>query len=231
MSRTALIVTLLWLAGCTAPGTPAFFGRAAAPPPLPGEVTFAEVAARVGPVAEALCRDRGIARNCNFHIVIDTRDGPPNAFQTVDRAGRPILGFSAALIAEAWNADEMAFVMGHEASHHIQGHIPQREQAAVSGAMMGAILARAQGLDPQAVERAGQVGAEMGARQFSKDFELEADRLGTLITLRAGYDAVRGSEFFDRLPDPGNRFLGTHPANAQRKTLVRETQAALLGGS
>jgi predicted Zn-dependent protease len=105
-----------------------------------------------------------------------------------------------------------------------------REQAAISGALLGTILATAEGLPESEIERAGLIGAELGARRFSKAFELEADAMGTEIALRAGFNAVRGSAFFDRLPDPGNRFLGSHPANAERKALVRATQDRLLSG-
>ena len=72
------------------------------------------------------------------------------------------------------------------------------------------------------------MGALLATRQFSQAFELEADALGTEITLRAGFDAVRGSAFFDRLPDPRNAFLGSHPANAQRKAVIRAAQARLV---
>lgn len=51
--------------------------------------------------------------------------------------------------------------------------------------------------------------------------------MGTIITLKAGYDAVRGAEFFNRLPDPGNQFLGTHPPNADRLATVRKAAAAM----
>ncbi len=229
MHRTLMIALLGLLAACAAPAPPELQALLEAPTGRAGEMSFAEVAARVEPVAEALCRERGVVRACNFRFLIDSRiDQPPNAFQTVDRAGRPILGFNAALIAQARNADELAFVMGHEAAHHIQGHIPQREQAAMSGALLGTILATAQGLPEAEIARAGQIGAEVGARRFSRAFELEADAMGTEIALRAGFDAVRGSAFFDRLPDPGNEFLGSHPANAERKALVRATQDRLL---
>ncbi len=227
MRRLALIATLL-LAACSLPPPPDV-QKLLASPSGEDDISFAEIASRIEPVAESLCRARGAVRTCNFRMLIDTRtDQPPNAFQTVDRAGRPILGFNAPLIALARNADELAFVVGHEAAHHILGHIPQREQAAMSGALLGTILATAQGLPEPEIARAGRIGAELGARRFSRDFELQADALGTEIALRAGFDAVRGSAFFDRLPDPGNRFLGTHPANAERKALVRAVQARLL---
>ncbi len=70
----------------------------------------------------------------------------------------------------------------------------------------------------------------MGARTYSKGFELEADALGAEIAWRTGYDPVIGTGFFDRLPDPGDRFMGTHPANAQRKAVVRQVVADMTGG-
>lgn len=228
MHRLVLTALLCLLAGCSLPPPPEVQKLLEAPVGRPDEISFAEVARRIEPVAHALCRARGIVRTCTFRFLIDTRpDQPPNAFQTVDRAGRPILGFNAALIAQARNADELAFVMGHEAAHHIQGHNPQRDQAALSGAILGTIIAKAQGRPEAQIEQAGMIGAELGARRFSKDFELEADAVGTEIALMAGFDAVRGSAFFDRLPDPGDRFLGSHPANAERKALVRATEARL----
>ena len=231
MNRLVLLAILGLLAACSTPPPPEVQKLLAAPAGQPGEISFAEVAARIEPLAESLCREKGVVRNCTFRMLIDTRpDQLPNAFQTVDRVGRPILGFNAALIGLARNADEMAFVMGHEAAHHILGHIPQREQAAMSGALLGTILATAQGLADPEIEQAAQLGAELGARQFSKAFELEADALGTEISLRAGFNAVRGAAFFDRLPDPGNQFLGSHPTNAQRKALVRATQTRILSG-
>lgn len=190
--------------------------------------TFVEVVETVEPVAERECRRVAPRANCNFIIVIDDRPGQePNAFQTVDRAGRPILAFNLALIASVENADELAFVMGHEASHHILGHLERTQQNAAVGAVILSGLAAMSGASPASVREAEQLGAEMGARRYSKDFELEADQLGTVITARAGYDPIRGAAFFLRIPDPGNRFLGTHPPNAARIDIVRQTAARL----
>jgi predicted Zn-dependent protease len=164
--------------------------------------------------------------NCNFLIVVDDRpDQPPNAFQTLDRSGRPVVAFTLALIADARNADELAFVLGHEASHHIQGHLQRQQQNAIAGAVLAGSVAVLLGGTTEAVETAQRTGATVGARSYSKDFELEADQLGTIITMRAGYDPLRGAQFFSRIPDPGNRFLGTHPPNAQRLETVRRTVA------
>ncbi|WP_299294642.1 M48 family metallopeptidase [uncultured Tateyamaria sp.] len=186
---------------------------------------FVEVVGRVEPVAERECRRRTNGVNCDFKILVDDRRGqPPNAFQTLDDDGRPLLVFNLALLNEARNKDEIAFVMGHEAAHHIRGHIARQRQNAAAGAVVFGGLASIAGGD---VESAQRLGAQVGARTYSKDFELEADALGTVITSLAGYDPIAGSQFFNRIPDPGDRFLGTHPPNAQRIETVRRTAAGL----
>jgi predicted Zn-dependent protease len=200
-------------------------------PPRAAAETFIAVVRQVEPVAERYCRNQRVARNCDFRIVVDDRPGqPPNAFQTLDKANRPVIGFTLALIADARNADELAFVLGHEAAHHIAGHIPKRQDQALSGALLAGVLAQASGLSAEEVRAAQNIGAEVAARSYSREFELEADALGAEIAFLAGYDPVRGTGFFDRLPDPGDRFLGSHPPNAERKALVAAT-VRQLGGS
>ena len=189
---------------------------------------FISVVQRVEPIAERECRARSPRANCDFRIVVDDRPGqPPNAYQTLDRDGQPILAFTLPLIAQVRNQDELAFVMGHEAAHHISGHIPRQQQNAAAGAILLGGLAAITGASQTIVDQAVDIGAGVGARSYSKNFELEADALGTVITHNAGYNPVRGAEFFSQLPDPGNRFLGTHPPNAQRVETVRRVAAGL----
>ena len=189
---------------------------------------FVKVVQTVEPVAEAECRARTTDLNCDFNIVVDDRPGQaPNAFQTLDKNGRPVLAFNIPLITTVRNADELAFVMGHEAAHHIEKHLARQQVNATAGALIFGGLAAITGGGEQIVQTAQQVGATVGARGYSKDFELEAVRLGTVISHKAGYDPVRGAAFFTRIPDPGNTFLGTHPPNASRINAVRKTAAKL----
>ncbi|MGO4913912.1 M48 family metallopeptidase [Pseudogemmobacter sp. W21_MBD1_M6] len=230
------LLVVLGLAGCVevvAPA-PAPQQRAQAPAPVTrlnadtAARNFATVVSRVEPVAEAECRARTSNTDCNLQIVVDDRAGePPNAYQTLDKQGRPIIAFTLALIAEAQNQDELAFILGHEASHHIEGHIPRGQQSAQTGAVLGTLLGAALGIEGQGLETVQQIGATVGGRRFSKDYELEADSLGTVIAYKAGYDPVRGAQYFARIPDPGNRFLGSHPPNAARIDTVRRTAAGL----
>ena len=98
---------------------------------------FVDVVGTVEPVAERECRRRAPGSNCDFQIVVDDRKGmPPNAYQTLDKAGRPVIAFTLAMIAEARNADELAFVMSHETAHHIAGHIRRQEENAAAGAVI-----------------------------------------------------------------------------------------------
>ncbi len=189
---------------------------------------FIQAVERLEPVAEQECRRRAPRLNCDFLILVDDRpEQPANAFQTVDDEGRPIIAFTIALIAEARNEDEVAFIMAHEAAHHIENHLEQQRRNATIGAAVFGRLAGARGAGEEAIRTAQEFGAAVGARTYSKDFELEADRLGTIIAAKAGYDPVRGAEFFFRIPDPGDQFLGTHPPNAERVRIVQETAAGL----
>lgn len=213
-----------------APMAPAAEAR---PDPRAAAATFAAVLDRMEPVVTRECRARAPQRNCDFIIVLDTRPGmAPNAFQTIDEAsGRPVIGFTASLLLDARNADELAFILGHEAAHHILGHIPRRVEQARSGALIAGALAALSGADDATVRAAQSIGAEVAARRFAPEFELEADRLGTVLAWLGGYDAERGAAFFARIPDPGNAFLATHPPNARRMAEVRATLARLEAGA
>ena len=109
---------------------------------------FRVVVRRVEPVAERACRQLSPQRNCDFRITIDDRPGlPPNAYQTYDKSGRPLIAFTPALFREMRNRDELAFALAHEAAHHIEGHIQQTQTSARTGAILGAVLGSAIGLD------------------------------------------------------------------------------------
>ena len=92
-----------------------------------------------------------------------------------------------------------------------------------NGSKSAALAGSSSGLSEAEVKAAQNRGAEVAVRGYSREFELEADALGAEIALIAGFDPIRGAGFFDRLPEPGNRFLGSHPPNAQRKAVVVAT--------
>lgn len=242
MAAGAAALALMALAACapteqqmppTLPSTP---GAQPSPVTLSADQkarNFVSVMQRMEPAIEQQCLSRRrSAISCDFQFVVDDRPGmEPNAFQTVDAQGRPVIGFTISLINETRNTDEIAFVVAHEASHHILGHLDAKAASARTGALiLGGIVAAASGGDPTAIRTAQSTGAQVGSRYFSKDWELQADYLGAIITQQAGYDPMRGAAFFDRLPDPGDRVLGSHPSRAQRQAQVVRALEDLRSG-
>jgi Zn-dependent protease with chaperone function len=150
------LLACLVLAGCAGAGLPgterapvtaaATAATASALPPEIAARNFITVVQQVEPLAESVCVGAGRVSDCDFQIVIDDRPGqPPNAFQTVDGNGRPIIAFTLSLIATAQNRDELAFVMGHEAGHHIAGHLGRSQGQAMQGAVLAGVLATLSG--------------------------------------------------------------------------------------
>ena len=224
----ALILVLL--AGCAVAPVPitSVLSVDGALSPQQAVENFITVIQRIEPIAEQTCKAANSRANCDYQIVVeDDPRQPPNAYQTVGRSGQPFIVFTIALIAEVRNQDELAFILGHEAAHHVAGHLAQQRNNAARGAELLRERAVRSGGNAAAVRVAQAVGAELGVRVFSKEFELEADRIGTEIALRGGFDPVRGAAYFTRIEDPGNVFLGTHPPNSARIETVRRTVVEL----
>ena len=229
MFKSFLILSLAaLLAGCVSFGgggqqiapqsqkVPTVSGR-----PLPANSPIIAVVQRLEPVAESVCRQQGRAANCDFIVAVDDDPmQPPNAFQTLDPSGFPVIVFTVSLLDATRNADEIAFVLGHEAAHHVLGHIAQRKRQARSGAILAGIVSQVVGLGASEAAEVQQIAAGLSAQQYSKEFELQADALGAQIALAAGFDPIRGAGFFARLPDPGPG--SSHPSNAQRYSAVVE---------
>jgi Zn-dependent protease with chaperone function len=242
--RVAVVILagLLALSGCA----PIPVQQTAAQPPEPAPSqspysagspqnaarTFVAVMRRMEPAVERECLQRRTQPiNCDFQFVVDDRPGlEPNAFQTVDDNGRPIIGFTLSLIAATRNADEIAFVVGHEASHHILNHLERKTGAATAGAVILGSIASVYGGDQSAIETAQRIGASVGSRYYSKEWELQADYLGAIIAVNAGFDPVLGSQFFLRIPDPGDHILGTHPSRASRLAQVNRAVVDVASG-
>lgn len=243
-ARAAILCGILGLSACAPVVVQQPVDRPGAPFPLPRPQisndgtpestarTFVAVMRQMEPAVERECVQRRTQPiNCDFLFVVDDRQGlEPNAFQTIDERGRPIIGLTLSLIAATRNADEIAFVVGHEASHHVLNHLDRKAGAAAAGAVILGSIASVYGADSTAVETAQQIGASVGSRYYSKDWELQADYLGAIMTLNAGFDPVNGARFFERIPDPGDHVLGTHPSRAARLAQVNRAADDLRSG-
>ncbi|MER2510624.1 M48 family metalloprotease [Amaricoccus sp.] len=245
MSRNVAAALCLLLAACgTTYQVPVADGAAPAAPVAQRTggkartpADFRRVAARVEPVAEKFCREErgGAGKSCDFAIGLETDPRmPPNAFQTLNDEGRPIIVVSAALLDQMTSDDEIAFVLSHEASHQIAQHISKQQQQSILGAMvMGGLVVAAggyggMGASDEAVQQAMDLGAAVGGRAYSQTYELEADTLGAFIAARAGYDPERGALLFTSPAlAGGGALLSTHPASAQRMATVARVAAEI----
>ncbi len=194
---------------------------------------FRRVAARIQPAGERLCNEeapRAPAGHCDYTILLeDDPRMPPNAFQTRGQDGRPVVVVSTRLLDQMLSDDEIAFVLAHEMAHHIAEHLPRQQQSQMLGALIlgGMVAAAGQAsgspVSQDAIREAMDIGAFVGGRAYSQDYELEADWLGAFITARAGYDPQRGALIFARPALAGSGgpvILSSHPASPQRLALV-----------
>ncbi len=141
------------------------------------------------------------------------------------------------LLALASNEAELAGVLGHEIGHVTARHAAQRystEQATSLGIGALGILGVLAGLPPMLGSLASsslQTGAAVYLQSYSRDQELEADRLGVRYMSRAGYDPDAMVTFFRKLdaytrlqaslvgdPAAADRFdiMASHPRTAER---------------
>ncbi len=203
-----------------------------AAPPARGQASLADyrrVAPRVEAAAESFCRQEYPSRPnnfCDFDVrLIDDPRAPPNAFQTIGRDGRPVIGITTSLLAQTGSPDEIAFVLSHEAGHHLAEHLSRQQAQSLAGALIfGTIAAGLGGGD--AVADAMDLGAFFGGRVYSQSFELEADVVGAYIATRAGFDPERGALIFTRPAlQGGGGLLSTHPPSPQRLAVVRQATA------
>ena len=195
-----------------------------------GRAMYARIINRVSPVAKSVCREFSKdlpSKFCEFqYTVINDVRQPPNAFQTINRAGQPLIAFNVNMLRTMRNEHETAFILGHEAAHQIARHLLRRQQNATGGAVAGAILAGVLGVDPQA---GADLGGAVGARSYSKTFELQADAIGTHIAARAGFNPSIGAQSFTRFGG-SNALLSTHPASPDRIATVEREWAKIRAG-
>jgi hypothetical protein len=76
-----------------------------------------------------------------------------------------------AMLVTAQNDDELAFVLGHESAHHVQGHLQQKRQNSLAGALILGGLSTLAGAAPDVIRNAQDYGMILGQRSYSKTYE------------------------------------------------------------
>ncbi len=170
------------------------------------------------------------AQNFTFFVV---NDPVINAF-----AGPGgYIGVNSGLILLSEEESELASVLAHEISHVTQRHLFQTFQAASrvsiasALAMLGAALigAKAGGQGAMAGMAAAQAASAQYQINFTRDNEIEADRVGMQILSKSEFNPRSMPAFFERMQQStrfaGNRipeFLLTHPVTTARISDTRD---------
>ena len=128
------------------------------------------------------------------------------------------------MLRMAKSDDELAVVMGHEASHAIARHAGERisSNMVIQGALQGTSMALGD-MSPaaqQATMAALGLGSNVGVLlPWSRMQESEADELGLLIAADAGYDPRTAIDLWTRMASQSGappEFLSTHPSENTR---------------
>jgi len=128
------------------------------------------------------------------------------------------------MLRMAKSDDELAVVMGHEASHAIARHAGERISGnmVIQGALQGTSMALGD-MSPaaqQATMAALGLGSNVGVLlPWSRMQESEADELGLLIAADAGYDPRTAIDLWTRMSSQSGappEFLSTHPSENTR---------------
>lgn len=171
------------------------------------------------------------------------KDGTLNAFALPGG----FIGVNIGLMLATKNESELAGVVAHEIAHVAQHHITRSyaDQQSMSVPMMAAMLA-GMAVAAASGSSGGQLGQAvaagsiaMGAQRqisFTRAAEQEADRIGSDLLKRAGYDPNGLTSFFSRLENLTGaaaqipEFLRSHPlvinrmADTQARTDTKSTR-------
>lgn len=153
------------------------------------------------------------------------------------------VGIHTGLIEQALDESELASVLGHEVAHVTQRHIARNMERMQSSAPVsiaqiigGLALALANPQLGMAVMTGGMAGIQQRQINFTRQFELEADRFGMNSLHAAGFDPHGAPRFFGRLAAQFRystqipQYLVTHPLPESRISDTRARADSLGGG-
>jgi len=123
----------------------------------------------------------------------------------------------------------LAVVLGHEIAHAIADHGNERMSQQLAVQLGGISLAVALEQKPQQTRdiflAVYGVSSQLGQLAYSRQHELEADKLGLIFMAMAGYDPQRAVSFWqDMALKGGNKppeILSTHPSDERRIAQIR----------
>ena len=152
-------------------------------------------------------------------------DGSVNAFA----APGGFIGVHSGLILATRTESELASVLAHEVAHVTQRHIARaiedadRTNLPVLAGIVAAILIGTRNADAGQATAAAVIGSKVQRQiNFTRQNEMEADRVGIRLLAEAGFDPRDMAGFFEKLENASRysrrppEFLSTHPVTTDR---------------
>lgn len=140
--------------------------------------------------------------------------------------------FYTGLVDLTESDDELASVLGHEASHIVKRHSAKQ----ISDAMFKQNIAGiALGNASQTVQALAGIGLQLDQMSYSRDDESQADEFGFKYLVEAGYNPDAMATFFEKMGKAagsggGPEFLRTHPVTGKRVEAAKKRAAAYEAG-
>jgi predicted Zn-dependent protease len=132
------------------------------------------------------------------------------------------------------NEAQLASVLGHEIAHVVKKHhlkVLQKQQVVSAGSdFLKEKLSKKNKLADKAIG----TGAEISARGLDKEAEFEADRMGLVLAVRAGYDAFSLAEVLQTIGQTSQSdgsvalLFKTHPHPDERLAKLGDTVGSKL---
>ncbi len=197
-------------------------------PPTRQSAEVTAVGIRISQAVELFLKDNGLSKKVEGYKwefnVVDSPD--VNAWCM---PGGKVVVYTGILPLTRDDAG-LAVVMGHEIAHAIADHGNERmsQQLSVQAAGMGLDIFMQQ--KPQQTRdifmSAFGVGSQLGMLGYSRQHELEADKLGLVFMAMAGYDPERAVSFWQEMSKLGGgnkppEIISTHPSDERRIAQIK----------
>jgi predicted Zn-dependent protease len=191
-------------------------------PPTRQSAEVTAVGIRISQAVEKYLKDNGLSKKIEGYKwefnVVDSKE--VNAWCM---PGGKVVVYTGILPLTKDDAG-LAVVMGHEIAHAIADHGNERmsQELAVQAAGMGLQIYMQQ--KPQQTKdifmSAFGVGSQLGMLGYSRQHELEADKLGLVFMAMAGYNPERALSFWQEMSKIGGNkppeIMSTHPSDERR---------------
>ena len=159
-----------------------------------------------------------------FNLV--KNDSVPNAWCM---PGGKVVVYSG-ILPYTQDKNGLAVVLSHEIAHAVARHGNERMSQALLTQLGGIALSEALKQKPAETQSIFNTAYGLGSQYgvmlpFSREHELEADKLGLIFMAMAGYDPNTAVSFWERMNAKGGQkppeFMSTHPSDEKRISKIK----------